>query len=208
MKAVLDTDKAHPSIIICNKPQHCGHYCTMADILGLDCYPVRDGHFAHPPRVVGDFVDEAVRVTRGEAPVVMVLPCFGNDADQSSLGHETPEQLLNMAYQCLVHGCSGILWYANDFCQAQKDERMMAGLKASCDEIKALEPLLFNRATHVRDVTGDIQWLRGTGTDGKSYLLAVNIAEAPRTAVVPTPGLNGGKTELALPACGVKKLVW
>ena len=208
VKAVLDTDKAHPSIIICNKPQHCGHYCTMADILGLDCYPVRDGHFAQQPRVVGDFVDEAVRVTRGEAPVVMVLPCFGNDADQSSLGHETPEQLLNMAYQCLVHGCSGILWYANDFCKAQKDERMMAGLKASCDEIKALEPLLFNRATHVRDVTGDIQWLRGTGTDGKSYLLAVNIAEAPRTAVVPTPGLNGGKTELALPACGVKKLVW
>ena len=208
VKEIFDTDKHHPTIIICNKPQHCGHYCTMADILGLDCYPVRDGRFAHPPRVIGDFVDEAVRVTQGEAPVVMVLPCFGNDKDQSSLGHETPEQLLNMAYQCLVHGCSGILWYANDFCQAQKDERMMAGLKASCDEIKALEPLLFNRGSHVRDVTGDIQWLRGTGTDGKSYLLAVNIAEAPRTAVVPTPGLNGGKTELALPACGIRKLVW
>ncbi|MGI5868918.1 MAG: hypothetical protein ACOX9C_05690 [Kiritimatiellia bacterium] len=205
---ILQSDIRHPSVVCCNKPQHCGFYSRMCDILALDCYPVRDGRFAQRPRVVGDFIDEALRATRGEVPVVMVLPCFGDDKDQGGLGHEQRWQQANMVCQCLVHGVSGIFWYANDFSKAKTDDEMMAGLRESCETIRELEPLLFNRATHRSDVSGDIHWLYGKDADGKNYLLAVNVAESEQSTVIDLPEHDGGRVSLTLPPCGVHKEIW
>ncbi len=177
-KAILE-DIKHPAFLVsCLAPLFKLHQ-RACDILSLGNYLIsRKGELMFPLDRIAACMDLAVKGVNGDKPIIFILQGFGNE----------PENwLVNTAYQAVIHGASGLFWYAwkeRDGLGAQYFPKTQKIMKRVCGEMKTLEPLFFNRKTYVMRVQNGIHTLYGVGTDRKNYLLLCNPSDKEITSEI------------------------
>ncbi|MFO7974789.1 MAG: hypothetical protein R6V12_09155 [Candidatus Hydrogenedentota bacterium] len=132
-----------------------------ADIVGCDIYPVpvfETGHSDLAERTlaaVGAYTARMQAAAPGK-PVWMVLQGFGwrdlsdNPSPDSEKGRRpTLEETRFMAYDAIVHGARGVLYWGTS--RIEKDSRLWADLLTVINELKALQPIL-----SAPDASGDL----------------------------------------------------
>ncbi len=116
-------------------------YLDRIDITGCDIYPVHDTN--QKPWVVGDYTDRYRRIGRGK-PVWMVLQGFSwnelKPPRDQSLRYPTFAESRFMAYDAIVHGAKGILYWGSEFVPQGSPFRV--SLLALTRELAALQPFL------------------------------------------------------------------
>ncbi len=125
-----------------------------ADIVGCDIYPVpfapEVGHSDLAERTaaaVGAYTDRMQEAAPGK-PVWMVLQGFGwgdiqpekSEAERKKLRRPTLEESRFMAYDAIVHGARGLLYWGTAY--IEKDSTLWADLLTLARELKGLQPVL------------------------------------------------------------------
>lgn len=129
-------------------------FSRAADIAGCDIYPVpfspKQGHSdlaERSPATVGVYTDRMQQAAPGK-PVWMVLQGFGwgdiqpglSDADKKELRRPTFNESRFMAYDAIVHGARGILYWGT--ASVEKDSILWNDLLKLARELKGLQPVL------------------------------------------------------------------
>lgn len=160
-------------------------YNRATDIAGADIYPVPAPatHSNLPNKtisVVGDETEKNIRAVNGEKPVFMVLQGVGwGELRAPDPGNPpvmpTFHQSRFMAYDAIVHGANGILYWGT--ASTRKPSQFWSELRSLVSELSALQDVL--AAETVQADGASIQ--RGDGVrmlhkrvDGFSYLILVN----------------------------------
>ncbi len=123
-----------------------------ADIVGCDIYPVREFETGHSDlaertlAAVGAYTDRMQAAAPGK-PVWMVLQGFGwrdisdaPDPDPENGRRPTLEETRFMAYDAIVHGARGILYWGTAY--IEKDSQLWQDLLTVIAELDALQPVL------------------------------------------------------------------
>jgi len=127
-------------------------FSKPADILGCDIYPVHEGLNGHSDFInhalssVGEYTDYMQSAGPGK-PVWMVLQAFSWDLLKTPVPEQpeprtfpTYRQSRFMAYNAILHGAKGILYWGSHYTSPQS--RFWKSLLAVTREIAALEPFL------------------------------------------------------------------
>lgn len=125
-------------------------YGTLADVVGCDIYPVPFGLVGHSDLgeknlpCVGRFTERMAQSVPGK-PAWMVLQGFGWDVlgegkSETSRPEPTLRQSRFMAYDAVVNGARGILYWGT-FVE-KKDSPFWAELKQVVSELRDLQPFL------------------------------------------------------------------
>jgi len=137
-------------------------YNQGADIIATDIYPViphgiREMYALWPDGQQGDFsntyisqvgkyVDKMRRVAGPDRAVFMVLQAFAwenlreKDRDPKFILYPTREQLRFMAWQSIVHGANGLLWWGLSFTPSESS--LWSDLKSVAGEVRQLSRFL------------------------------------------------------------------
>ncbi len=151
------------------------------DFLMLDIYPVRQA----PMTLISDRIELAKQAGNGTMAVWLVSQAFG--IDTWGVSEPTPEELKCQAYVGLVHGATGLIWYAfwspEDYagntrgrnCWVLSDSKLWDAFPKLNAEVSALAPIILTGKNlgPVKSSSSDVHtclWKY----KGKSYLLAVN----------------------------------
>jgi len=192
------TDIKHPAWLVSCNPSLYKLHGTACDILALDSYPIRGKNATRPLVCISDAIERGLAAIRGDKPIVFILQSFGGEPE---------DMMVNMAYQAVIHGASGLFWYAWDEggqSGAKHHPETQKILKRICGEMNALMPLLINRQNRRLIVAGDVHALVGKGRDGKRDVLLANPSDHQVEMELDVPELGGTK-ELA-PLFGGMKL--
>ena len=197
-------------------------YNAGTDIVAMDIYPVNpgnlgemyalnpDGHQGDLVNMtlsqVGDYVDKMRRVAGPNRPVFMVLQGFAwemlnpvAERDPAKVLYPTYEQSRFMAFQSLIKGANGIVYWGTGY--TPQDSPMWADLKRAVREVADLaaplaEPALawplsldYHETGH--SVDDGIQ-TRTVMHEGALYLVTCNADKNPCAATI--GGLAGWKT--------------
>lgn len=129
-------------------------FANAADIVGCDIYPVPFsplvGHSdlaERSPASVGAYTDR-MQISAPGKPVWMVLQGFGwgdiqperPDTERAQLRRPTLAESRFMAYDAVVHGARGILYWGTAY--IEKDSQLWQDLLALARELSALQPFL------------------------------------------------------------------
>ena len=117
-------------------------YVDVVDVIGCDIYPVRDKKRNVP--VVGDATERWKKVGRHQKPVWMVLQAFSWHELGAYYGHTVAAypsfaESRFMAYDVIVHGARGILYWGSHYL---KSDAFRRSLYALTRELSALQPFL------------------------------------------------------------------
>jgi len=206
------------------------YFNRATDIAGCDIYPVPEptSHSNLPNRtlsVTGDETDKNRIAVNDQKPIFMVLQGFAWRAlsrrDDPQAVYPTLAQQRFMAYNAILHGARGLLYWGAQF--TPKPSQAWADVKTTVHELRRLTPMLVapppERPPHVASDTGGVEaMLRRVGDD--AFVLIVNTenreAKATLTAlprelgplrVLYEPGrvlnVDAGTLALALPAYGI-----
>ncbi|MCE5236862.1 hypothetical protein LLH23_00035 [bacterium] len=210
------------------------HFNRATDMGGLDVYPVPEPQTQSdlPNKtisVVGDEEDKNIAAVHGEKPIFMVLQGFAW-AELSKPNPAKPPvpptfaQSRFMAYDAIVHGANGILYWGSAY--TKKPSRFWSELRSLVSELAALRSVLASeslRGTGAAKVSGG-KGLRliHKRVEGYNYALLVNEKPDPVKATVTLAGvktkqwrrlfeqgtyaLQGGKLALRLDGYGVAVL--
>jgi hypothetical protein len=118
-------------------------YLDFVDITGCDLYPIRAGR--RPITNVGRATDRWNEVGRGK-PVWMVLQAFSwnelgleESSDTQTAAYPTFAESRFMAYDVIVHGAKGILYWGSAYLTS---DTFRESLYALTSELAALQPFL------------------------------------------------------------------
>jgi len=117
-------------------------YIDHIDITGCDIYPVKEGN--RKVAVVGDATERWKKVGRNEKPVWMVLQAFswselGDYYGYKKVVHPSFVESRFMAYNAIVHGARGILYWGSHYL---KSSEFRQSLYALTSELAALQTFL------------------------------------------------------------------
>ncbi|MEN6643162.1 MAG: sugar-binding protein [Armatimonadia bacterium] len=183
------------------------HFNRATDIGGADIYPVPEPQTQSdlPNKaisVVGDETDKNMAAVNGEKPVFMVLQGFGWGELSKKKGQPvqavmpTFEQSRFMAYQSIVHGANGILYWGTHY--TQKPSQFWSELKTLTSELSALQGVLAAEKYEGKDKAALVTRRAGVRLlqkrlDGHDYVIVVNeLAEPVKVALV-VPTMKGTK---------------
>lgn len=180
------------------------HWNRATDIGGLDVYPVPEPQTQSdlPNKtisVVGDECDKNIAAVNGEKPIFMVLQGFGW-AELSKVAGQRPkaimptfEQSRFMAYQSVVHGANGILYWGTHY--TEKPSQFWSELKSLVSELHALHAVLASESVKGSSAASLLTRQGGVRLvhkklSGANYVIVVN--ELPEKIEVPLviPGLK------------------
>ncbi|MCP4642710.1 MAG: hypothetical protein GY851_19850 [bacterium] len=194
-------------------------YNGGTDIVAMDIYPVNpgdlkpmyalfeDGHQGDLNNMtlsqVGDYADKMRHVTGPNRPLFMVLQGFSwemlrkeEERDESKVLYPTHYQTRFMAYQSIIKGANGILYWGTHYTPQPSEcwdsiklvVRELADLAGPLAERN--EPITVDFDYHEmgRSVDDGVQ-IRAKRYDGKLYLFTCNADKNPCKATV--SGLNG-----------------
>jgi len=184
-------------------------YAAATDITACDIYPViprgiRPQYALFPDGMqgdllntyvsqVGEYTDKMHRVAGPGRPVFMVLQAFAwemlrdeDDRDQQMILYPTYEETRFMAYQAIIHGASGILYWGLH--RTPHDAPFWEALQRTVRELAALLDVLSARS--LRTPLGTVYHELGHSVDrgvevlakehdGRMYLLACNADKNP-----------------------------
>lgn len=116
-------------------------YLDRVDFIGCDTYPIHDKR--RQPTDVGDYTQRYQRIGRGK-PVWMVLQGFSwhelKPPRDESLTYPTFVESRFMAYDSIVHGARGVIYWGTEFLPSRSAFR--ESLHALVSELSALQPFL------------------------------------------------------------------
>jgi hypothetical protein len=196
-------------------------YNPGTDIVACDIYPVNpgglrpqyalfeDGHQGdlnnQTISQVGEYVDKMRRVTGPNRPLLMVLQAFAwealrkEDRDESKVLYPTWEQSRFMAFQSLIKGANGIIYWGSHTMPQPSDA--WTGITRVTREIADLAPVLSTRSAGFEpsveyheighSVDDGVQWLVKEH-DGALYVFTCNAYRYPCRATL--AAFNGWKT--------------
>ncbi len=186
----LKEDITHPAYLVsCNSSQFTLHQ-RACDIFAVDVYPIRAGKATCPLDVVATVTDRAMEATGGDKPVVFILQSFGKEPEN---------MMVNMAYQAIIHGASGLYWYPWDEGEHTKSgakyhPETQRILKRITGEMKKLKPLLLNRTSHKMWVQDGVHILQGKTERKTNVMILCNPTDAPLTTTVELEGFRPGSS--------------
>lgn len=189
-------------------------YNGGTDVVACDIYPVNpgglrpqyalfeDGHQGdlnnQTISQVGDYVEKMRRVTGPNRPLLMVLQAFAWEAlrkeeerDESKVLYPTWEESRFMAFQSLIKGANGIIYWGSH--SMPQPSESWTGITRVTREIAELAPVLSQRtasfAPSIRyheighSVDDGVQWLVKE-SDGAQYVFTCNAYRYPCRATL------------------------
>ncbi|MCC6153470.1 MAG: hypothetical protein IT367_06905 [Candidatus Hydrogenedentes bacterium] len=196
-------------------------YNAGTDIVAVDIYPVNPGNLKPQYALfedglqgdlnnthisqVGDYCDKMRKVAGPNRPVFMVLQGFAwemltdeKDRDPAKVLYPTFEQSRYMAWQSIVHGANGIVYWGSFYTPQPSD--CWTGVTRTTREIADLGEVLAQRNSTPkiefvyhelgRSVDKGVEWI-AKEHEGKLYLFTCNSDKSPCRATA--KGLNGWK---------------
>jgi hypothetical protein len=181
-KTVKSLDPDHPTWIVIYQINELKSYLDTTDIIGTDPYPISK----KPIAMVGEWT-KLTRKSAGTKKAVWMVPQAHNLGLYSKEKQDSPtfEQMRCMAYQCLVNGANGLIFYS--YPDLKRDpsgfESRWNDVKRLGTEIKSLMPILLSTEPMPK-----VQLLSGAKNilfsakyyDGKLYIMAVNTSDQPQ----------------------------
>jgi len=185
---VKKLDPDHPTWAVLYQVNELAPYLRTADIIGADPYPVPDKSIS----MAGEWT-QLVRKAVGNREAVWMVPQAHNTSLYSETMHKGPtfDEMRCMAYQCLVNGANGLIFYS--FFDLKRDpsgfESRWSDVKKLGNEIKGLTPVLLSSedTPKVQSSTMNIHFSTKR-LDDKIYIIAVNASDKELDAefVIPT----------------------
>jgi hypothetical protein len=197
-------------------------YNAGTDIAAIDIYPVNPGNLKPQYALfedgyqgdlnniyisqVGEYCDKMRKVAGPNRPVFMVLQAFAwemltdeKERDAGKVLYPSYEQSRFMAWQSIVHGANGIVYWGSYYTPQPSD--CWAGITRVTREIADLRNALSQRTANLslefdyhelgRSVDDGVQWL-AKEHDNKLYLFTCNADKGPCRATI--KGLSGWKS--------------
>lgn len=164
-------------------------YVDSVDIIGCDSYPIRAGRKA-AEATIGPLVERWKQVGRDRKPVWMVLQAFswselGEYHRAATTCYPSFAQSRLMAYQVIVHGGRGILYWGSHYL---KSDAFRQSLYALVSELAALQPFLIapdvegiNAAPIRGGLASDARGVRAVARRVDDQWLLILVNEDPRT---------------------------
>lgn len=164
-------------------------YTEGADILSFDVYPVSGVGSQRVLQYVADGVDSLRFWTQGEKPVWNII----ETTRINSTRRATPRQVHSMVWMSIIHGSTGIVYFAHEWNPAFRearlleDDEMRVAVAAINEQIHELAPVLNSPTvdsvvevvTSVADVPVDVM-VKDHG--GYRYLFAASMRDGATTA--------------------------
>lgn len=179
------------------------YFNRATDLAGCDIYPVPEpANQSNLPNrtlsVVGDETDKNRAAVLDQKPILMVLQGFAwrtlQDRADPAAVYPTLEQQRFMAYDAVLHGARGILYWGVQY--MPKPSRAWCELKQMINELSRLHPMLVAPvlpAPEITSSTGRVEIMR-RDTGGHIYLIILNPENRPATVTVGS--LPGSLTSL------------
>lgn len=218
---LLYTNHAPTNLISTLVPYNAG-----TDIVAVDIYPVNPGNLKPQYALfedglqgdlnnthisqVGEYCDKMRKVAGPDRPVFMVLQGFAwemltdeKERDPAKVLYPTFEQSRYMAWQSVIHGANGILYWGTFYTPQPSDcwagiirtTREIAGLREVIAQRKTTPQLEFVYHELGRSVDKGVEWIAKEHA-GKLYLFTCNSDKSPCRATV--KGVTGWKTAKVL----------
>lgn len=183
------------------------YYNRATDASGCDIYPVPDGaghsNLPNPTiSVVGDETEKNRQAVAQEKPIFMVLQGFG--WGKLSRGQTPPppvvmptfEQSRFMAYDAIVHGANGILYWGTHY--TEKPSRFWSELRSLVSELAALQDVLAALPCRGEDQARLISPTTGVALLHKQYnrrnfVMLVNETAADMIVKLSAPNIYSGR---------------
>lgn len=184
-------------------------YNSSTDIVAVDVYPViphgitptfaiypdgLQGDLLNPYiSQVGEYIDKMKKVVKNTKPVFAVLQGFAwemlkpeNERTESMIKYPTYEESRFMAYNAIVHGANGILYWGTNY--TPQPSQFMDDLNKVTRELAELQSVLASKTVelNIKKEYHELMYSIDTGVeilvkevDGKTYLLTVNSDKNP-----------------------------
>jgi hypothetical protein len=196
--------KGRPAVVYFGTT-HLARWCDISDIMLLPAYPEYHG----APRAVARAWLDIAREACPAKTVVSVQTLFDTNFDGTG-DRPTPVEARSDAYTAIIAGSQGLAWYS--YVRGKDLPDLWPAVQEVAEEIKTLAPViaspLISQTVHAQVLSGpthspgfeghtydSIQVLQKTHA-GVTYIMAVNLAEAPVT--VQFEGLSERTTEVSV----------
>jgi hypothetical protein len=200
-KQTEKNDPSHPCFIVIYNLSELKYFPSTTDIMGVDRYPIP----ADPITTITQEMGIARDAVKAHKPIIAVIQTFGwyqyNSAlpDRGRIPTEEDlktgrvpsyEETRNMAYQAIVKGANGLLFYCYyDLRVEPQYKEYWPQLKALGNEIKTISPVLLSPKTlgtancspsdlSIETLIKDL--------DGELFLIAVNTSDKSGKATLDT----------------------
>lgn len=198
---VSEVSPVHPIITTLRYPEVMTAYAAATDILVPWEFPVP----RMPLTRLADLVDAAQAATAGHKPVWALIQATGNawatdrTLDPKTDGRlPTMEEVRALAYLALVHGADGLLYYAYNIIQNEKQANfklpqdapdIWQGLAALNKEIATLAPILGRRSQRrvLPAVANGLVHMALWQSPEQTLVIAVNTADLPTVTTFSIP---------------------
>ncbi len=180
------------------------YFNRATDIGGADIYPVpepqRQSNLPNPTiAVVRDETVKNIQAVNGSKPIFMVLQGFGwKELSKTAEDHQdavmpTFEQSRFMAYDAIVNGANGVLYWGTHY--TKKPSQFFSELKSLISELAVLHDVLAQRAfaqEGAARLDGDPEYVKllHKGHNGRHFILVVNESPEPVTAGITAPAVG------------------
>jgi hypothetical protein len=194
-------------------------YNAGTDIVAVDIYPVNPGNLKPQYALfedglqgdlnnthisqVGEYCDKMRKVAGPNRPVFMVLQAFSwenlADGDPAKILYPTFDQSRFMAWQSIIHGANGIVYWGSYYTPQPSDcwtgitrvTREVADLREVLSQPTKALSLAFTYHELGRSVDDGVQWL-AKEHDNSLYLFSCNADKSPCRVTI--KGLDGWKS--------------
>ncbi|MEN8191411.1 MAG: hypothetical protein ABFS12_01260 [Bacteroidota bacterium] len=194
-------------------------YNLSTDIVGVDVYPViphgitptyaiypdgLQGDLLNPYiSQVGEYTDKMKKVVNNSKPVFLVLQGFSwemlkpsGERDLSMIQYPTYEESRFMAYNAIVHGANGILYWGTNY--TPQPSQFIDDLNKVTKELAEMQDVLASKTAElkIKKEYHELMYSVDTGVEimvkkvnGKTYMLTINSDKNP--VKVTFSGLSG-----------------
>lgn len=185
-RKIRQIDPHHPVFIVLNQPKTYADFSSMADIVGIDPYPVP----FHPVGEVTRWLRAAQNAVNGVKPVWLVAQAYDQTAypNRREIRGPTPLEERNMVFQGIVHGVKGVLFYTwNDGGVGLVDHpALFAEVKKLVGQLNILSPELQGTRLPIETSSQNVEAAL-FASSRTSALLVVNMADYPERVRLSLP---------------------
>ena len=204
-RVVEELDDDHPSWICLYQFDQIAEYMGTFDCVGTDPYPVGGS----PLRRAYEWADATRKGSMGIRPIWQVPQAFDwstfRGEPQATDRMPTREEMKSMAWQAIVGGANGLIFYSYTYLMASPKtpfEKAWGDAKAAAEEVRSCFDILLSDGGEPKAHSGnaDIPVRAWRGGD-KRWVLAVNLKNEPSKALV---NIEGGVREASLRVGGAE----
>lgn len=179
---VSELDPNHPTWVVLYQVDDLEHYLGTTDVMGVDPYPVARA----PIDQVAKWTDRAREVVgpdRGVWVVPQIFPWSNYHKQEQETGRApTYVEKCNMAWQAIIHGANGLVFYSFfDLKRGGDFDNEWDQVKRMALPIKRLSPVILS-VEETPDVSSGNEAIHclAKSYGGKLYVFAVNVSNRPQ----------------------------